>query len=1389
MSNKYSAYFDIDEHYFPQVNESSILAAAPDFWKFTYPHETFVTMLTVMERLLARQEMRSLWVEGAYGTGKSQCVYALKQILEAPEEDVRDYWRRYDGLQKNPDLLEKLIGHRRSGILTAYRYASGSINSPRDLFLAVQDSIKASLDKAGLYSGENTLKESVIAWIEQTPANKNYLNSLLQEPKWAASFAESTADEILTALKKGREVKTLMDNLFHLAGEVGITALNIDADRLIAWITDIIDRNDIRIVFIWDEFSDYFKNNRNSLSEFQKLAELVNAKPFYLVVVTHESGQLFTTSDNTWIKIRDRYHRVQITLPDHIAFELIGHALKVKEAAREDWTRLADTLNSRVDTVRPKVMEAAKVKDPQVMRKIMPLHPMAALLLKNIAAAFKSNQRSMFDFIKTSGTEDVQAFQWYIAENGPISNHPLLTVDLLWDFFYEKGKDNLSSDIRLILDTFPQQQNLREDEKCVLKAILIMQAIDQRLGGAIDLFKPTDQHLSYVFEGMPNLENTQSGHIAHGLKEKGILVARPISNNRSAYAAAVLAGDQVKIDQFKEEVRRSSTTAKLVTEGVLSTVLALPPALRLRFETEPGSGKITTVTTADFTKTINTLRDKESGWKFHAVLALAKDDMEVVALRQYIKKAVTDEQYQNIVFIDALSTPLGVEAFDLYVEYAALSMYYQSNNRQASAENAAKAKQVLELDWKNRIYNSPCIVQEYKNQEGMKVANAVGVAAELQVIVKRRFPLVFDFSRGLTEAQLKLSQPKPSAKAGITQKTSGVVSGIEKHVLPTVWNQQGYWNNPNLAAEPIVKIKSALNQCIQEAFRQEGRIAVGSVCAFLEEQYGFAPCNLSAFLAGFLLKEYGSDPYRASDSNGAHEPMTPEKLAGMLADCISKRERRPTAIVRMTPEERAFYQMTETAWDLPANACVSADQAAREITGKLRDLKLPAWCLENADGTDCFDIVQKYLDLVQSNDSRETHKTALELGRIAAARPGLGETLRDLLTGEKCREGMLAFLQGFEDGRVLRLAEEIGAKETLLDDIRKFFDVKHACLWNRETGENEIRKLLTEYGFVKESNAILNTSAQSYSAACMAWYERLHFFHISSETLAVKHPQLTKICSLLLKLHQKADLLPEQKQVLYEELKCCSSTLKDALINDSALFAQTYAPYLEDLEENDVAAVKSGVPNGLFACSVTECNATVKAVAEEYRKNQIKTQLFRLWQDKTGTKNPLDWSRRYQTPILCCVSKSEYGKAKSVFELLNRNWGTAEQIKEGLAFLETTGLFTDLQDADKRDDALLRGIVGSYRVLLPIGQVRDKLGKLNIDVYDWPGNPQVQDRLCELAEAEYNAGGSDKALRKIDAMDDALLKQYLKKLVHANMRVGIEILSDDDGAGGERQDA
>ncbi len=1380
-SNKYREYFDIDKKYFPCIDDAAIDAGAS--WENTSPHSTFVNMLTEMERALARQNGgKTLWIEGAYGTGKSQCAFALRRILEVSEDELCAYWDSYDSLKKKADLCQKLIGHKNKGVVAAYRYASGGITSARDLFFAIQESVKAALIRSKIaYLGENTLKESIIVWLEDAD-HKLMFNSLLQNPEkeWKALFSQSTADEVLQLLRKDGEVKSLVDNIFRLADKEGITALTIDADRLIAWLTDVIDNNGIKLVFIWDEFSDYFKNNRESLSEFQKIAALVQNKPFYFVAVTHEPQQIYVADHDkgNQSKVSDRFVSIPIDLPDNIAFNLIGHAFNVKSAAKPEWEILADDLNDRVKNAREKVMTVAKISEPQVMKDIMPIHPMAALLLKNIASAFKSNQRSMFDFIKSANTDDVKAFQWFIETKGPLDDHPLLTVDMLWNFFYEKGRDHLTPDIRLILDTFQQQQNLRNDEKVVLKAILIMQAIDQRLGGTIDLFKATEQNLSYVFEGIPNLEGTKAGNLAKGMKDQGILVANPISGGRYVYAAAVLAGDQAKIDKHKKDIRDNSTTAKLVSEGGLATVLSLTPALRLRFETEINTGKITPVTISDFTRTVNTLCEKDTGWKFHAVIGFAKDDEEAASFRKLIRSTVAEKKYENIVFIDTLSTPLGHEAFEQYVDFSAMAMYYQGNQNTPSRESEAKAKRVLDQEWKNRIYNGQIMVYTYANQDGEKLGNAQGVASVLQTIVTNKFQYVFDFTKGLTENQLKTTPAmKPSAKAGIAQSTSGVVGGIEKNTLPTVWNMEHYWENPSTATLPISRIKVELDNYIATTFARDGQISIGDIYDFLETKFGFAPCNLSSFLAGFLLKEYGKEPFRYSDSTGGHEQMTPDKLAEMLGNYIGKSPK-TTYIVKMTANEMMFYEVTEKAWGIPANSCSSAGQAAMAVTAKMRALNLPVWCLEEVDTSGVFDVVQMYIELIQK-EGDAAHKKAIAIGKIASIKPALADNLLSLLTNENCQSGMRSYLDGFADGRFMQLAKAIGAEDNVLADVRRLFGVKHSCLWDKQMGEDEIKKLQTEYSVVKESNAILNATSHSLNDTYRDWRERLKFIGISCEALRAKYPDFKSIFDVLLKICKQDDILVDQIKTLHAELVLHGAAFRELLHNDRKLFAEIYEVYLEELSADDIATVKASLTTGLFELPKTDCNIKVKEAAELFRKNQLKSQLFRLWKDKTGTKNPREWSSHFRTPILCLVPVSEFEQAKKAFDTLNRNWGTDTEIKSAILYLESTVLFDSLLSTDARDAAFRRDIIGTYSKLLSdVNKVRDALDHLSVDVYDWRENPGVKDKVRKLADAEYNAGGSDKVLEKIDKMDDTQLKQYLKKLVKDSIAVGIEILEN-----------
>lgn len=1380
-SKKYCEYFDVNESYFPCIDESAINAGAP--WETTYPHETFIDLLNSAEKMLGGTTNRSIWIHGAYGTGKSQCAYALKKILEVPNDELRTYWDRYEPLKKNKALLEKLIGHKEQGVLTAYRYASGSITSPQLLFLAVQESIRAALDAVpGSYKGENTLKESVIAWLTDSSHNA-FVNSLLQKPEWVSEFSQSSADEIINSLRKRSDVSSLMESIFKMAEKEGITALSLTADSLCAWIKDIVAQNHTKVVLIWDEFSGFFRQNRNSLDEFQKIVALCQETHFYFVIVTHPITSIAGASiskDDPMSVVQQRYKQIEITLPPNIAFELIGHAFSVIPAAKDQWEVMTDDLNSKISASKIAVMKAAVVKSDSVMQHMLPIHPMAALVLKNIASAFQSNQRSMFDFIKTPKDLDVHAFQWFIQNTRPDSDRSLLTVDMLWDFFYEKGKDYLTSDIKLILDTYPQQTNLTEKEKVVLKTILIMQAVDQRLGGTIPVLKATDQNLSYAFEGDWDVYENECKSIAKALVKKGVLIQTPIADGKQVYSAAVLAGDGAKIDRLKDEVRKNGTITKLVEEGTqLASALSLTPPLRLRYAVNTDTGALPVVTVTNFVKMMDQLKVKDTSWHFFAVLALARTDEEAQTFRNMIKKTIGNAEYKNILVIDALSSPLGLELFEEYVSYSAMSMYYNGNNNQQSKDNARKAREVLDRTWRDRIHDGSFIVWSYANQDGEKATGANAVHTIMQTVVLNRYNHVPDFTKGLTESQLKNTQTKQVAKYGFgLSDVKGLIAGCEKTVLGKVWNRDTYWSDQELEKEPISIIKRSVDKLIHEAFRENGRISIDEICELLETAYGFAPCNLTAFVLGFLLKEYKGDPFRSQDSEGLRESMTPDKLSEMIGNYYSKKAK-TTYIVSLTPEEKSFYELTEKAWRITPNTCTSPTQASSLIQAKMRDFVYPVWTLEEVDNTGVYDIVKKYIALIQS-DGKAAHTIAIEIGKIGMQRSSCGDHLQALLTADNCLNGMSLFIQHFEGGKLSTLAKEIGASDHVLSDIKKLFSVKHAAQWIASTGEDEIRKLTVEYSFVKVTNALLNVSKDSKEGAFKSWRELLKFLGLSCESIQAKYPALNNLFTLLLKIVNYEDILPDNMKMLRDELTIHNTEMHDLLSSPLNSFIDLYAPYLTGFSHEECEIIKNSITEDMFVLSATKGNAVVKKAADDYRKGQVKDQLFRLWSERTGgTKSPKHWSEHYKTPILCCIDPEIYGEAKKAFAVLNSSQHSESEIKMALEFCEGADFFDVIADSDYRNKCFMEQIVGCYSKLLPdITAIRSALEDTDIAPYDWADDPRIKAKIKNMASVEYNAGGSDAAINTIESMPIDQLKTWLKQLAVSDMELGVKIISN-----------
>ncbi len=1412
MLEKYRDYFNIDPEYFPQVNEAEI-ESHPDLWKKFYPHETFVKLVKDTISVISRKQKLSIWVEGAYGTGKSHAVLTLKKLLDASDEDTKAYFEKYND-QLNTDLYNKFqqIKSGDQKILTVHRYGSSSIHGDDDLVFAIQQSIVAALRNAGIENqGEGALKDSAVSWLSD-PINKDYFNALIRE-KYTDLFSGDDVDVIINKLNtysvqameqpsKGEALQTLMSKIMKVADEQHFSALTMSTTSLVKWINSVIEKNNLKaIVFIWDEFTDYFRNNIRALTGFQEIVDFSGVKPFYLIIVTHNAQHLFSESDKDRKKIMDRFIQpiCNIELPENMAFRLMGEAMEENQdpQVQEDWQATRDELYDRTHDSRQLVKQKANITDKE-LKKILPIHPYAALLLKHISSVFDSNQRSMFDFIKNDRGDEIKGFQWFIDNRGPYGGpydpNPLLTIDMLWDFFYEKGKEYLAPDIRAILDcyAFAANKNLDSVQQRVLKTVLLLQAISQRAGDSVDLFIPNERNLNNAFEGS-DLENDEPVRAADSMVPD-ILYKKPMPGGKTQYSALINTGNAVEIDRQKEEQKKKSTS-QLLQEADMQSAIPLSGALRLRYVVRYAS-----YSNSNFKNTINQLRNQEDsfGNKIMAVVTFAKDDAESAAIGKAIKEAIADGSY-HIVFIDASITPLGSDLLEQYVDAMANSVVNLKSDRGLAGQYESNAKEALKK-WRSKISGGEFIIYTQDKSDGERVATLDQLYEYLSAIDRKHYSEGLETHGSVNDTMWQSTSLPAGVEYGAKEVTQGMYrSGneqtkLENYIGKEAWKVPKYWEKaPYL---PISKIKIEVDKLIQDAFTVGDRISIAQVYDFLQDKngkYGFMPCNLTAFVIGFLLKEYTDGTYNYSDGLN-NDVLNVAKLKEMVSEIIRHQVNpipryKDKYIVTTTVEEKAFNEASSKIFGIPINLCSSVEQTRERIRQKMKELYFPIWVLKYVmDGVKLKtgkdkveELINDFSGIANSNNfggAKTDSDIAMAIGRLCNDNPGVSDDLAALVTKDKCFAGMKAYLTKYEDGELLHLAENVGDGGQYINRLKKKFDADASnWVWNTDTANQKIDEVILEYRIIVASNKILPQNI-SFDATIREWTDKCSLIRVSYLYAKNYWEDLSDLMELLYNIKKSGTLLDSQRQKFLEQITSNGEAFIRFYNNQTELFRKACSYIVGRFSEEEARDIFKLLPSNLFTAEKSDYQSAVQAAVDKYVSEQSATKLKEFWREKTATDTPRQWSKKYCTPILCMVVDKDVPAARAAFGTLNKKQPDSASIDKAIEFLEHADFFDRLGSQEERDKAFRDTIVKSYCVMLEdLDEVRAHLLKvMAVEPYDWFGLPEIDKKLKEMAEFKYNATGCDRALEKIDSMDVADVKQYLKRLIKDNMIVGMEII-------------
>ena len=132
--------------------------------------------------------------------------------------------------------------------------------------------MKRSLRENGYsYTGAASILEKVLATLKDPDATFNFRAVF---KKYRGKFLEySSPEEIVSSLETltGQERLDLLEDIADVAEKESYN-WSMSVQDVIAWLRDVREKNNLyAIFFIWDEFTEYFRNNLTTSRACRKL--------------------------------------------------------------------------------------------------------------------------------------------------------------------------------------------------------------------------------------------------------------------------------------------------------------------------------------------------------------------------------------------------------------------------------------------------------------------------------------------------------------------------------------------------------------------------------------------------------------------------------------------------------------------------------------------------------------------------------------------------------------------------------------------------------------------------------------------------------------------------------------------------------------------------------------------------------------------------------------------------------------------------------------------------------------------------------------------------------------------------------------------------------------
>jgi hypothetical protein len=1399
MAHLYNNYISVDTDFIPVFSETTD-QRNPEKWKSFFPHDSFKHILNGCIQTLEMSSAESnkpLWLHGAYGTGKTFASFVLKHILEDDLDQVEKYFNQH----QMSHLYTRLKAIRSKGnVLVVHRSSSAGIDSQNRLFNTIIESVKDTLTNNGYsYYGHNSQYDTVINTLKDPHSPFNFSNAF---QKYRTNFDQYASPESvirdLEELDK-EDISDLLETIIEIADKENFN-WRTSAGSLIKWVEDVIEINQLyAIVFIWDEFSEFFKNNQNNITGLQEIAMASPKTKFYPFIITHTGAEIIT--DQAARKILEaRFKILSIDMAETTAFMLMGQVIRKNNDLKNEWEKCTEGLWARIErTTRRNLLNKVSTITERELVQLFPIHPYAAYLLMILSKDLSSNQRTMFQFL--SGDYESEGsiktnFRWFIDNHS--NEHGkwnYLTVDYLWTYFFTIDNVDLDASAREAMTQYANYHSVCENEehRRILRVALLLSTLQKRAGathdvGQASLLRPTLQNIAFAFEGSPAesiVEQTMAKFVQKGifgtLDEKGTTLYIPP-------AGAI---DQDRWDKMREETLRQISFEKIIQDSVyaVSDQFSLTGYLQLRYA-------VIVITPSDVSTKLRDIKNLEAN-QIPLVVMFAKDENDRTKAKLAIDRIYSTNNPKTVV-IDFSSQPLTEVDFNRFIDEKANEKYYSNNPNFQHQCNLAKnnAKNIIE-EWKSKLLITTLYVYTSKD-DSKPIQGMINLRNYLKEVNHHQFKYGLESITDNDKLFSATGYKETLAQMGMNKITIPATYAYARYISnrlteDQIWNDPNYWKTR--PEHMVSKLKQKIEEVIQQGFDTNKRAAITDIWEAIKcPPYGLLSCQGSAFLLGFLLKEYADTNYFKYD--GANTVLLNysdlSELIFNVVKGISKVQNQ--FIVKQTPEQIEFCQITGDIFGIPKEKRNSVDDIAKNISTLLTNTKIPLWSLKSFFEIECEDedileeakkAINLYCEFVSTEQlaGRDRVTLANELYAIFKRNPHLQDLLKNSITPEHMKTGLEYYIAEQEPDLITLISRLHIQTGQMLDDLINRFSADSPYLWEKSDTDEQISKILIDYRFIDTVNKLLPETVVNINDARRSLDQRISHLKLPERYIVHQYPKLQNLFCwingfLKNNMGDKSvaiDIIDANADQFNAFLNSQFETFSSVIRNDLGL----------QVSEEEVQDLLQGLEINTYTKPVDAFRLSINQQLDAIRRNRKINQLRNAWKQKTKTPDPETWSKNHRLPIICLFQNNN--DAIFTFKLLNQSGdgqGISEElIDEAIGFIQSSAMDI-LDNEDQCNRIFCKNFAHQFAYI--IEDIEDLKKEITFRVGDDPDKwmstqkqhvSECVDMYCsQLYEKKYR----EKVKQKIQDMAPDKAKRYLIELVDGKPLVGISILKDQE---------